>query len=58
MPEQPPDPLHYDMKIPPEPKAGKQSEGHPDHGQEKDPNLASDNGPAHGDDHSPDRSQE
>ena len=24
MPEQPPDPLHYDMKIPPEPDASKQ----------------------------------
>lgn len=24
MPEQPPDPLHYDMKIPPEPDPNKQ----------------------------------
>jgi len=24
MPEQPPDPLHYDMKIPPEPSSQKQ----------------------------------
>ena len=24
MPEQPPDPLHYDMKIPPEPHPNKQ----------------------------------
>ena len=24
MPEQPPDPLHYDMKIPPEPEPNKQ----------------------------------
>ena len=29
MPEQPPDPLHYDMKIPPEPDANRQ------HGPEK-----------------------
>ena len=29
MPEQPPDPLHYDMKIPPEPDPNKQ------HGPEK-----------------------
>ncbi len=26
MPEQPPDPLHYDMKIPPEPDPNKQHE--------------------------------
>jgi hypothetical protein len=58
MPEQPPDPLHYEMKIPPEPKTGKQREGNPDHGQEKDPNLAGNDAPAHGDDHSPDRPQE
>jgi hypothetical protein len=31
MPEQPPDPLHYDMKIPPEPDPNKQ------HGAEKPP---------------------
>jgi hypothetical protein len=29
MPEQPPDPLHYDMKIPPEPDPNRQ------HGPEK-----------------------
>lgn len=31
MPEQPPDPLHYEMKIPPEPDPNKQ------HGPEKPP---------------------
>lgn len=31
MPEQPPDPLHYDMKIPPEPDPNKQ------HAPEKPP---------------------
>ncbi len=28
MPEQPPDPIHYDMKIPPEPKDSDEEERH------------------------------
>ena len=28
MPEQPPDPIHYDMKIPPEPKDRDEEERH------------------------------
>jgi hypothetical protein len=44
MPEQPPDPLHYDMKIPPEPDPEKQHQPAkpPSDENEREPNDARD----------------
>ena len=52
MPEQPPDPLHYDMKIPPEPDPNKQHapEKPPSDKNEDDSSTARDTNVVRGDD--------
>jgi hypothetical protein len=44
MPEQPPDPLHYEMKIPPEPPKQKGPEKPPSDEKEAESNTARDTG--------------
>jgi len=54
MPEQPPDPLHYEMKIPPEPNSNKQrgSDSSPQEKNDVEPQTVRDTNVVRGDDKS------
>ena len=56
MPEQPADPLHYEMKIPPEKHSSKDNEDaekSDDHDREEKPDVVKDTDVARGDDEVP-----